>query len=224
MSTQPASLKRKIAPATKAAIDKPPTPTPTRKKSVAPSSARTTSKPSAAKVPPRRPAAEMPPASGARRAVANAPASQAPARPARVAAKPAAEPARRQPASTGRAGPRHQATPEPVFEALLALRFHPSHALRAKALRVLDAIDAASHPRGHGEALADLVAELVVAGMDWYFLRPLQRAQVGFMAEQSARLGLNTATKMINSASRGFILRMDLAQLRVVAGYMREIG
>lgn len=180
MSTQPASPKRKIAPATKAAIDKPPTPA--RKKSVAPPSAPTTGKPSAAKAPLRKPA------------------------------------------STGRAGPRRQATPEPVFEALLALRFHPSDALGAKAMRVIDAIDAASHPRGHGEALADLVAELVVAGMDWYFLRPLQRAQVGFMAEQSARLGLNTATKMINSASRGFILRMDLAQLRVVAGYMREIG
>lgn len=222
MSTQPASPKRKIAPATKAAIDKPPTPA--RKKSVAPPSAPTTGKPSAAKAPLRKPAAEKPPASAASRAVAKAAVARTPARPARAAAMPAAEPARRKPASTGRAGSRRQETPEPVFEALLALRFHPSDALGAKAMRVIDAIDAASHPRGHGEALADLVAELVVAGMDWYFLRPLQRAQVGFMAEQSARLGLNTATKMINSASRGFILRMDLAQLRVVAGYMREIG
>ena len=39
-----------------------------------------------------------------------------------------------------------------------------------------------------------------------------------------ARLGLNTATKMINSASRGFILRMNHPQLRVVAAYLREIS
>jgi hypothetical protein len=96
--------------------------------------------------------------------------------------------------------------------------------LRQKTHSVLDALEAASSHRGHGEALADLVAELVVAGMEWYFLRPLQRAQVGFMAEQSAKLGLSGATKMINSASRGFILRMDHQQLRVVAAYIRELS
>ncbi|MBK7507119.1 MAG: hypothetical protein IPI16_02660 [Comamonadaceae bacterium] len=107
---------------------------------------------------------------------------------------------------------------------LPSLRFQHSHALRQKTHSVLDALEAASSHRGHGEALADLVAELVVAGMEWYFLRPLQRAQVGFMAEQSAKLGLSGATKMINSASRGFILRMDHQQLRVVAAYIRELS
>ena len=107
---------------------------------------------------------------------------------------------------------------------LPSLRFQHSHALRQKTHAVLDALEAASSHRGHGEALADLVAELVVAGMEWYFLRPLQRAQVGFMAEQSAKLGLSGATKMINSASRGFILRMDHQQLRVVAAYIRELS
>ena len=107
---------------------------------------------------------------------------------------------------------------------LPSLRFHHSHALRERTLIVIDAIETGPAARGHGEALADLVAELVQAGMDWYFFRPLQRAQVGFMAEQSARLGLNTATKMINSASRGFILRMNHPQLRVVAAYLREIS
>lgn len=133
-------------------------------------------------------------------------ASKAPAVPAKAAARP---------------GP--QAAPAAATE-LPSLRFHHSHALRQKTHSVLDALEAASHHRGHGEALADLVAELVGAGMEWYFLRPLQRAQVGFMAEQSAKLGLSGATKMINSASRGFILRMDHQQLRVVAAYIRELS
>ena len=127
----------------------------------------------------------------AAKAVTKTAAAKAPARTTKAPAKPV-----RKPASV------------PANE-LPSLRFQHSHALRQKTHSVLDALEAASSHRGHGEALADLVAELVVAGMEWYFLRPLQRAQVGFMAEQSAKLGLSGATKMINSASRGFILRMD---------------
>ena len=126
-------------------------------------------------------------------------------------------------AARGMAKPVRKPAPVPANE-LPSLRFQHSHALRQKTHSVLDALEAASSHRGHGEALADLVAELVVAGMEWYFLRPLQRAQVGFMAEQSAKLGLSGATKMINSASRGFILRMDHQQLRVVAAYIRELS
>lgn len=145
------------------------------------------------------PSAKPPPGEGKARTVPGEPAAKARARPV----------------------PKTDAIRETV---LPSLRFHHSHALRQKTWALLDEIEAASHPRGHNEAFADLVAELVQAGMDWYFLRPLQRARVGFMAEQSAKLGLSGATRMINSASRGFILRMDLPQLRVVAGYLREIG
>ncbi len=189
MSTQAASRRRKNAPATKAAIDKPPTPAPARKKAVSRPSAPVKAKMAAAKAPVRQAQAASAAAKDAEKAT-------------RTAHKPGA-----------------------VREAdLPSLRFHHSHALRERTLIVIDAIEAGPAARGHGEALADLVAELVQAGMDWYFFRPLQRAQVGFMAEQSARLGLNTATRMINSASRGFILRMNHPQLRVVAAYLREIS
>ena len=43
----------------------------------------------------------------------------------------------------------------------------------------------------HGEAIADLVTHLIEAGMDYYFLKPLKQAEVGFVAEQSARLGIS---------------------------------
>ena len=189
MSPQAASLKRMNAPATKAAIAKPPTPAPARKKAVTRPSAPEQAKPAVPRAPVRAAKATTTPAKAAEKATRTAP------------------------------------RPSPAREATLpSLRFHHSHALRERTLIVIDAIETGPAARGHGEALADLVAELVQAGMDWYFFRPLQRAQVGFMAEQSARLGLNTATKMINSASRGFILRMNHPQLRVVAAYLREIS
>jgi hypothetical protein len=156
-----------------------------------------------------KPATRSVPRTATAKTQTKAPAAKAPSR----APKASATPPR--PAAKPAPGPAHE---------LPYLRFHHSQALRQKTHTVLNALEAASSHRGHGEALADLVAELVVAGMDWYFLRPLQRAQVGFVAEQSAKLGLSGATKMINSASRGFILRMDHQQLRVVAAYIRELS
>ncbi|OGB31990.1 MAG: hypothetical protein A3F78_05785 [Burkholderiales bacterium RIFCSPLOWO2_12_FULL_61_40] len=105
-----------------------------------------------------------------------------------------------------------------------SLRFHHSKALRTKTTQVLDALDAAPTQPQHAEALADLVAELVDVGMDYYFLRALQRAEVGFLTEQSARLGLSGASKLINSVSRKFIVRMDATQLQVVASHIRDLA
>jgi hypothetical protein len=105
-----------------------------------------------------------------------------------------------------------------------SLRFHHSKALRAKTLAVLDALEAApAHPR-HGDALADLVTELIEAGMDYYFMRALKQAQVGFVAEQSARLGMTGAVKLMSSVNRKFILRMNQDQLLIVARHIRELG
>lgn len=176
---------------------------------------KTTSKsPSTPAPPPKKAVARSPAPAKAQPPAPKAPAPKAPVREARAASAPAP--------AAGKAAPRTAS--KPGAAALPSLRFHHSHALRERTLVVIDAIETGPAARHHGEALADLVAELVQAGMDWYFFRPLQRAQVGFMAEQSARLGLNTATKMINSASRGFILRMNHPQLRVVAAYLREIS
>ena len=79
------------------------------------------------------------------------------------------------------------------------------------------------HPK-HGEALAELVSELIEAGMDYYFLKTLKQARVGFVAEQSARLGMSGAVKLINSVSRNFIVRMDQAQLLVMASHIRSLA
>jgi hypothetical protein len=72
--------------------------------------------------------------------------------------------------------------------------------------------------------VAGLVSELIEAGMDYYFLRPLKLAEVGFVTEQSARLGMSGAVKVISSVSTKIILRMDGNQLLVVASYIRALA
>jgi hypothetical protein len=104
-----------------------------------------------------------------------------------------------------------------------SLRFYHSKELRAKTNAVLDAIEAAPDLATHGESMADLVNELIDAGMDYYFLRALKDAKVGFVTERSARLGMSGAVKLISSVSRKFIVRMDKDQLLVVASHIRQL-
>lgn len=105
-----------------------------------------------------------------------------------------------------------------------SLRFYHSQALRQKTDAVLTAVEAHPGKKNHGEAVADLVAELITAGMDYYFLKPLKEADVGFVAEQSARLGMSGAVTLISSVCRKFITRMDHPQLLVVATHIRSLA
>jgi hypothetical protein len=105
-----------------------------------------------------------------------------------------------------------------------SLRFYYSEALREKTDTVLSALDTRPSEPGHGEAIADLVTELIDAGMDYYFLKPLKQAEVGFVGEQSARLGISGAVKLLSSVSRKFLTRMDHAQLLVVAKHLRTLA
>lgn len=105
-----------------------------------------------------------------------------------------------------------------------SLRFHHSKALRVRSDAVLAALEASPDEAHHRVAVADLVADLVDAGMDYYFLRALHLAEVGFIKEQSARLGISGAAKLINSVSRKFIVSMDSKQLLAVASHMRSLA
>jgi hypothetical protein len=60
--------------------------------------------------------------------------------------------------------------------------------------------------------------------MDFYYMRALRLAQVGFVVEQSARLGVSSAAKLISSVSRKFIVRMDKDQLLIIARHIRELA
>jgi hypothetical protein len=61
------------------------------------------------------------------------------------------------------------------------------------------------------------------SGMNYYFLRPLKVAKAGFVSEQSAKLGMAGATRVLASVIRTIIGRMDKAQLLAVCSYIREL-
>jgi len=103
------------------------------------------------------------------------------------------------------------------------MRFLYSQALHDRTESVLLALEAnPAHPK-HGEAVADLTTALIEAGMDYYFLRALKEAKVGFVTEQSARLGLMGAVRLISSVSRKYIVRMNETQLLAVASHIRAL-
>lgn len=109
---------------------------------------------------------------------------------------------------------------EPPF-----LRFYHSHELRARTLAVLDAVERDHPPADAATQLANLVVELTDAGLAAFFSVPLKAADVGFLIEQSANVGLWSASSVIAPVIRNVVGRMNEQQLRVVAdeirGFMR---
>ncbi len=91
-------------------------------------------------------------------------------------------------------------------------------------LSVLTALEEADDPEDHREALADLVAELTETGMDYYYLRALKLSNAGQLAQQSARLGIAGAVKMISGVCRRFIMRMNGQELLAVTGHIRSLA
>lgn len=103
------------------------------------------------------------------------------------------------------------------------LRFYHSEALRAKTTSVLAALEHASDPTQHRDALADLVVELSDAGLNSYFMAPLKLAKPGFIVEQSASLGMVGARQVLGSVARNIISRMDTPQLLSVSASIRQL-
>ncbi|MGA2590974.1 MAG: hypothetical protein ABSH32_13730 [Bryobacteraceae bacterium] len=103
------------------------------------------------------------------------------------------------------------------------LRFYHSESLRAKTLAVLTTLEKAKDSTQHRNALADIVVELTDSGMDYYFMRPLKLAKVGFFVEQSANLGLGATKRVFGSVIRNIIGRMDNPQLRSVCSSIRQM-
>lgn len=103
------------------------------------------------------------------------------------------------------------------------LRFYHSKSLRANTLRVLATLEKAKDGTQHRDALADVVVALTDSGMEYYFLRPLKLAKVGFLTQQSANLGMAATTRVLGSVIRNIIGRMDHPQLLTVCSYIRQL-
>ncbi|MFN7998617.1 MAG: hypothetical protein U0Q18_33650 [Bryobacteraceae bacterium] len=88
----------------------------------------------------------------------------------------------------------------------------------------MKSVEEADDAQQHRGALADIVVELADAGMEYYFMRPLNLANVGFLVEQSARFGMGATKRVFASVIRNVIGGMDDAQLLTVCSYIRELS
>ena len=109
------------------------------------------------------------------------------------------------------------ATPKP------SLRFFHSAPLRTRTSKLLAAIEHDDDPTQHSAALAALVVDLTEAGMNYYFVKPLQSAKVGFVARQTANLGMSGAVRIMAPMIRSILGGTNGTQLRVIARHIRQL-
>lgn len=104
-----------------------------------------------------------------------------------------------------------------------SVRFFHSPALRKRTDAVLAKIERDDEPTRHAGALSGVVVELTEAGLDYYFLRPLQESKFGFVARQTASLGMSGALRVISPIISRILAGADTPQLRGVARHIRHL-
>ena len=104
-----------------------------------------------------------------------------------------------------------------------SIRFFHSAPLRARTNRVLAAIARDEDPTRHVGALSCVVVDLTNAGLDYYFLRPLKEAKVGFVAQQTAKLGLAGTLRIMSPVIRSILGGVNAAQVRMIARHISHL-
>ena len=90
---------------------------------------------------------------------------------------------------------------------------HETHRQMAETIEI---VRASNHPRDHSTELIDVVLELTELGLTYYFLKPLEVAEMGMMSLATAKIGLASARqglpviirRIVGSASDEQILRL----------------
>ena len=103
------------------------------------------------------------------------------------------------------------------------LRFYHSEGLRARTLEVLEALETADDATSERKELAEVVLELTETGLAYYFVKPVQAAKVGFMSEQSVKLGISAILRVMGPVARRVIGAMDAPQLLAVSRHIRHL-
>ncbi len=104
-----------------------------------------------------------------------------------------------------------------------SLRFFYSPALRKRTEAVLDRIEEHDDTTQQADALSKVVIELTEAGLNYYFQRPLEQAKFGFVARQTASLGLSGVMHVMSPVICRILAGADRQQLRGVARHIREL-
>ena len=105
-----------------------------------------------------------------------------------------------------------------------SLLFFHSAELRKRTEAVLGRIAHDADATQHARALSGIVVELTEAGLDYYFLRPLQQAKFGFVARQTAKLGMAGALRVMSPVIGRILAGADTPQLRGVARHIRHLA
>lgn len=103
------------------------------------------------------------------------------------------------------------------------IRFLLSEELREKTIEVLATLEQAENPKQYRGILGDLVVELTNAGMDYFFIKPLELAKVGFVTQKTANLGMAGTQRVMGPIIRRVIGGMDKNQLLIICNYIREL-
>jgi hypothetical protein len=104
-----------------------------------------------------------------------------------------------------------------------SLRFFHSATLRTRTHKVLAGIERDQDPTQHVGALSSLVVDLTEAGLDYYFLKPLQQAKVGFVTRQTASFGMAGALRVMSPIIRRILAGTNSTQLRVITRHIRDL-
>jgi len=104
-----------------------------------------------------------------------------------------------------------------------SLRFFHSAALRTRSNKVLDAMERDKDPTRHVGALSSLVVDLTEAGLNYYFLKPLQQAKVGFVARRTASFGMAGTLQVMSPIIRTILSGTNATQLRVITRHIRQL-
>lgn len=115
----------------------------------------------------------------------------------------------------------HKTPAPPAPSSRPFIRFYLSEDLHEKMLAILDTMEQAADATDHREDLADVIEAFMDAGMAEYFINPLKLANIGFILEQSATLGLTGVETAMSSVIRKIISRMDSVQLLSICASIR---
>lgn len=104
-----------------------------------------------------------------------------------------------------------------------SIRFFHSRDLRTRTNGVLAAIARDEDPTRHAGALSRVVVDLTRAGLSYYFLRPLEQAKVGLVIQQTARLGMAGALRMMSPVVHAVLAGADATQVRTIARHISHL-
>lgn len=95
--------------------------------------------------------------------------------------------------------------------------------LRRRCEEVLAAVREDGDPRPHVDELAAVVVEMTDAGLDFYFLLPLELAEAGAVARGTARVGIAAARRGIPTVIRRVVASLSDDQLLRIVDFIDDI-